>query len=360
MDCSRSERSLFALLRIALWGQDAAGDCLQGMTADEWERTFLLARQQTVTALACQAVQMLPDEALPCDRLLMRWMAEADRIEHASTQMDEAVQTLCGVFRSAGLLPVVLKGQGVAQFYQQPSLREAGDIDLFFPREGERAKAESLLTSRGTALERLADGSSVYHWQDVEVEHHPSLFDLRSPSSRRVLDGLQRQHGFASQSLGGGSFSVPSPMLCLVLLSTHILKHAMGNGIGLRQFCDMACAIHALLPQVDKESLDRQFRLLGLQRWHRAMGAFLVQRLGLPAGECVSEGDEATVKAFERIVFEGGNFGHYKAGRHAPSAFGRKVHTAKSFLAHSRFSLRYAPMEAFWMFASLMKGQLKC
>lgn len=360
MDCSRSENALFALLRMALWGQEAEAACFQGLTAAEWEQTFLLARQQTVLAVTCQAVQTLPDEALPADRLLMRWMAEADRVELASAQMDEAVLSVCDAFRGEGLQPIVLKGQGVAQFYPQPSLREAGDIDLFFPREGERAKAERLLASRGIGLKRLADGSSVYDWNGVEVEHHPVLFDLRSPSRRKLLRGLQRQYGFAAQSVGGGTLCVPSPMLCLVLLSTHILKHAMGNGIGLRQFCDMACAVHALQPKVGSEALDERFRQLGLQRWHRALGAFLVQRLGLPASECVAAKGQETLAAFERIVFEGGNFGRYKAGRLASTAFGRKVHTAKAFLGHSRFSLRYAPSEAFWMFASLMKGQVKC
>lgn len=357
MDCSRVDRTLYSLLRMALWGGGAEVLGASGLTPDEWQAVHDAARQQTVLALAADALQRLPDTLLPPDTLLLRWLAEADRIERRSRAMDDTVLSLVGLLRREGLHPVVLKGQGVARLYPNPLLRQAGDADLFFPVDGERAEAERLLEADGNALDRLPDGSTYTAWHGVEIELHPRLFDLCNPRVQPLLKLLQRQQGFVEQPLRDGmSITVPAPQLNLLLLCSHILKHAIGHGVGLRQLCDMALAFQAWPGAVDAALL----RSLGLARWTRLLAAFLVGRLGLPA-EC-SPVDVARkdFRPLERIVMEGGNFGFLRRRASEASAFARKLATARAFVSHTGFSMRHAPSEAFWTFATLLGGQMKC
>lgn len=361
MGSSRVEASLYALLRQGLWGRgDNGGMDFSSLSPSEWTSVHDAAHHQTVLAVTASALAGLPDAQLPPDSLLLRWAAEADRLEHHAGAMNRKVAALCAWLEGEGLQPVVLKGQGVAQLYADPSLREAGDIDLYFPRAADRAAAELLLEASGVSLERLADGSSCGHWQGAEVELHPRLFDLASPKAQPLLQDFERRFGFTWQPLPTGeSIRVPSPPLCLLLLSTHILKHAMGHGVGLRQLCDMTRALSAWRGAAGADDFARMTARLGLARWTRLLCAFLVGRLGLDAA-CAPLGVAPGFRPLERIVLEGGNFGFLRRKTAASSVWRRKAATARAFLAHTGFSLRYAPGEALCTFLGLMGGQAKC
>ena len=77
--------------------------------------------------------------------------------------------------------------------------------------------------------------------------------------------------------------TIPSPLLNLVLLNTHIMKHAFGWGIGLRQLCDLTRAYHCLQTETDGKALYDLCRKAGIIRWNSLLHTFLVKQLGLPA-----------------------------------------------------------------------------
>ena len=54
-------------------------------------------------------------------------------------------------------------------------------------------------------------------------------------------------------------------------------------------------------------------------------------------------------------VFAGGNFGHYRHGRHKRA--GRKLRTALMFLRNTRLTFRLAPSETLSVFFNLLSGQ---
>lgn len=361
MDCSRVEAALYALVRTALWGTLPTDLSPLRLSKGEWSEVHALCGSQTVTALTAAAFELLPCEALPPDALLMRWLAEAERTERQGAKMDEVVAALCGALEAEGLQPVVLKGQGVSRLYDAPHQREAGDIDLYFPLEGHRQRAEQWLEHEGAALERQPDGSAYCTWRGVEVELHPYLFDLSAPAHRRHLRRMERHDGFATIPFTDGqSLHVPSPTLCLLLLSTHILKHAMGHGVGLRQLCDMAMALRRWSGRESSAVFADMSHRLGLQRWTELLCSFLVLRLGLPEGSVPAGVTLCDCAPLERIVMAGGNFGFMRRKAASSSVLIRKTDTARAFLVHSGFSLRYAPKEAVWTVLRLFCGQSKC
>ena len=195
------------------------------------------------------------------------------------------------------------------------------------------------------------------------MEHHPKLFDLQSPKVQDYLQVLVKEKGFERIDLTANArITVPAAELNLLLLNVHILKHAMGKGIGLRQFCDMARAYAVLGKRVDGEELKAIYERTGIGAWSRLLHAFLTEVVGLSA-TCLPyrEAKSESIAPLWNIVWRGGNFGRHRAGgaTEVRSLWKRKWETCRSFGRNARFSLKYAPDEAIHTFGQLMKGQFK-
>lgn len=355
--------ALLTLLRSGLWERELDNSSCFPLSENDWELLFRLSRQQTVTGIVFQGMHYLPDELLPSANLLIRWTAEVDAIEGRNRKMNQALSELYALFRAKDLNPVLQKGQGVAQFYPNPLLRECGDIDLYFNNHEAQEEATACIRSCGITVKKMPDESLFYHWKGIEVEHHVRLFDLYTPFLRRCTDRLEREKGFEFITLQDLELfaMIPAPFLNLLLLDLHILKHVLGWGIGLRQLCDMACACYQLHREVDPEEMRTTCRKLGLGRWNPLLHTFLTEHLGLPANCLLYPETAPTAQPLWDIVWRGGNFGYQLVNRQqaGQSAWKRKMHTASSFLQNQRFAFRYAPQEAFWIFIGLLKGQLK-
>lgn len=338
-------QALFALLQAGLWGRfDEARASAFPLSAGEWERVFTLARQQTVTGIAFRGLDFLPEEAAPPMGIMVKWMAHADRIEQSNRVMNETVARLYGHFASAGVEAVLQKGQGVAAMYPEPLLRECGDIDLYFP--GHDGVSDPLAGIDGAVRERQPDDSWSYVVDGIIVEHHTDLLDIQSPRAKRYVKKLIQQKGFEKVVTGEGvEVLVPAPEVNLLLLSSHILKHAFGVGIGLRQFCDYAVARRYYEGRVNEEEMREIWRMTGLEKWQDLLEGFLVKKTGVLLD----------------IVLKGGNFGVYSKDReNVPRArWARKVQTFKALMGNIGFAFRYAPGEWFWTTMQLLGGQFR-
>ena len=352
---------LLALLRAALW-KTPPDVALFPLSPEAWQRVFRLAEEQTVTALAYDGLDCLPEAMLPPEDLVMRWLAATDRIVRHNRTMNTVLRRLCNAFWAEGLRPVLLKGQASAQCYRHPLLRQAGDIDLYFPHSGDAQRAEAWVRRQGVHVERESDGSIYYIWCGVKVEHHPRLLDLYNPRLQSLVQGAEVHEGFVVRPIGDDAFPVeiPAPALEMLMLSSHILKHAMGHGIGLRQLCDVACLCRSIPSASYGEAFHRLCRETGLERWQRLLHGCLRNDFRLSAADLPFPDASASSQALMRIVLRGGNFGQYASARSqaAVAPWHRKCRTATAFVRNLGFSLRYAPSEAFWMVAQLLRGQV--
>ena len=338
-------QALFALLQAGLWGRfDEAAASAFPLSAGEWERVFTLARQQTVTGIAFRGLDFLPEEAAPPMGIMAKWMAHADRIEQSNRIMNETVAKLYGHFASAGVEAVLQKGQGVAAMYPEPLLRECGDIDLYFP--GHDGVSDPLDGIDGAVRERQPDDSWAYVVDGIIVEHHTDLLDIQSPRAKRYVKRLIEEKGFEKVVTGDGvEVLVPAPEVNLLLLSSHILKHAFGVGIGLRQFCDYAVARRYYEGRVNELEMREIWKRAGLAKWQELLDAFFVKKTGVLLD----------------IVLKGGNFGVYSKDREKVSRarWARKVQTFKALMGNIGFAFRYAPGEWFWTTMQLLGGQFR-
>ena len=356
------QTALLALLRSGLWERELDNPSCFPLSEEDWGRLFRLSRQQTVTGIVFQGIHYLPDELFPSENLLIRWTAEVDAIERRNSKMNRTLSELYSLFCSQNLNPVLQKGQGVARFYEKPFLRECGDIDFYFNNQKDQSAAAAYIQSCGIPIKRMSDKSWFYPWKGIDIEHHVRLFDLYNPSVQQYANLLEREKGYAAFLLPDSDLPIriPAPFLNLLLLNLHILKHALGWGIGLRQLCDMARACYRLHDQIDTDEMETVCREWGLSRWNPLLHSFLVKQLGLPVRYLPYPDVAPTAQPLLDIVWRGGNFGYQMEQRNQSgrSAWKRKLETVRSFRKNVGFSLRYAPKEIAGLWMELVKGQI--
>lgn len=358
----QSEQAFLALIRAGLWQTDPSIRPFIGLTAGQWEEVYAMSRRQTVSGICYDALTRLPDPLLPPDELLTRWVARVNAIEKTNMLMARSTARLVAFMQEAGLHPVVQKGLSVGRHYPSPSLREAGDIDLWFPEE-ELRKAVAAVRRLGKEVKSHPDRSYSFTHDGFVVEIHRKLINLGNPSaaaSLRSLIACEKTHTAATHE---GDLPVLSPLLEMLLIDVHIMRHSFGMGIGLRQICDYAISAARLHGLYSPDDFRRACHTFGISRWTAMLNDFVISYLDTPADVLPDSGytgrhDDPA--ALIDIVREGGNFGHYLPTRRSilSPRMRSKLHTFVLIVRRSRFAARMAPREALWSFLRLILGQV--
>lgn len=301
---------LLKLLRAALWNA-----ALEGFTCseDDWYGAYLLARRHALRGVLYDAVVRLPADCGIPQALAGRWRSDALSAEARYAGISRVADKQKETWTRRGINAVELKGRTVAAFYPVPSHRVSGDIDWWFPTGDDWDRAlETVLFNRCTPVYD-SDGDFHYQLGNVVVEHHRKGLELEGP-------------------LG-----------ILLMLNKHILHHAMGAGVGLRQVCDLAMALDRLEGSYDRAEYLRALSDRGLKRWNSVLEGLVAW---IKEGGSVLP-DDRRVRKLWKMVLTDGNFGHYKERRFS-GFFGRAAFFAG--IAPGKFLL-------FWI--RLVAGHLK-
>ena len=355
-------KSLLTLLRAGLWERAVDDVSLFPISGEEWGRIYTLSCQQSISGIVYRGISHLPTNMIPSEVEMIKWMSRVDAVERSNNRINNTLNKLHSLFGKQGLHSVLQKGYLAAQMYEKPLLREAGDIDLWFtPEEWDRAY-ELVKNSIG-GVEKMPDGSCVYVFDGVEVEHHKKMFDIDNPFKKSYLSTI---FGMNNGELCAGDVRVGlnklSPLANVVLQNSHILKHSLGLGIGLRQLCDLARTYYRLSATLDGERVKSVYEKLGLRRWSRMLHTYLVTYIGLDPHYLPYEIDrEVATAQFANIIMRGGNFGMHNKRRisAANSFWRRKINTFVTFMQSLGFAIKYAPFEFVCRVSDLTVGQLR-
>lgn len=342
--------AFFSLLRAGLWGDEP--DCgWFPLEEEEWRLLYRKAREQTVEGLVYDGMMTLPVHLLPPSSLLIQWTVAIDAMERRNAGMNRTLAGLNRWFERKGVKVWLVKGQGVASCYDRPLHRQCGDIDFYFPSEGDMDKMMALLDAGGIPVERQS-GKSISYWKDsFQVEQHTRLVDIHSPFLQGYIKRLIREEMSRGilWEVEGEKIVLPSPLLAHLISNTHILKHLMVVGIGLRQLCDSARICYQYREIIDGERLEQTYRKLGVYHWVQVLHHVLVEELGMPeeALPFPLSGSRNTGWMID-MIWSGGNFGIYDERIGNPVA-GKKGKRFLMQLIHRLIpQIRYAPSETFW------------
>lgn len=353
------------LLRAGLWSEplDVSG-CFP-LSDTEWRKVYALAIAQTVEGVLYDAVEKMESALLPPRALSIQWLVRVTKIEQRSRLMNQLLERQVARFDGLDNLVFLLKGQGLAAYYINPLRRVCGDIDWYFSSFDDFRAINKRLQSEAGGLELVAGKSAFYMEETFEVDHHARLIDLHSPFIQGFLKKLEAEE-FKNRrllQLDAVACWTLSPMLNILQVVTHILKHLLSFGIGIRQLCDVARLYYVLADQLDGQRLQFVYRKLGIAPWVDLLHDLLVRHVGLPVDKLPYK--LAPVKDSDWMlmdILDAGNFGFHDQRYNREND--DKTSVRKNSFKRVSMSLwryaPYAPMEALsFPFVQLYSGVFK-
>lgn len=351
---TKQKEAFMQLLRQGLWEKQEENNNIFPLSAEEWQTLYEMSIVQTVQGIIYDGIRYLSPEHRPPRQLLLRWVAQIDIMERRNKQQISTQEIINQIFTTQPAIKYqILKGQGIAAHYPNPLHRHCGDIDLYFCGDEETEKANRRIESLGIMVTRGKGGESSYILNNVEIEHHSHLLDLNNPLLKKEQKQWERER-FATIDI------IPTPIANHLLISTHILKHWIDLGIGLRQLCDAAIMLKALHEQTDKEELRHTLRKFNILSWSKLLYSLLNKHIGLPK-EYLPFRCNANPDAMMEEIWESGNFGHgdTRYGKRPEGKWKSKMHTLKIVSNKLHISLRYATSETLWWLALLAYTRAK-
>jgi len=301
----------FDLIKVAIERKDR----LSGIpTPEEWKEIYILAKQQTIVGILFSALEKLPKEQCPPRPLLLKWFAATEVIRESNTQVNADAVKMCELIRKDGLRCLILKGQGIATYYPDPSLRTCGDIDLWV--EGGAKKVINYLYSKGQIKSVTYMHADYKAPVETEVEIHYQPTFLYNPFYlSRLNQYLKEQNNLFDNCIelpdGNGKIFIPTIEFNRYYILQHIYRHYFGEGIGLRQLLDY---YYVLLKNGTKESKQRTmelFKKTGMKRFVGAAMWVLQQVFDMEDKYLLCAPHEKAGKQLLDEIMITGNFGKY-------------------------------------------------
>lgn len=332
-DSTRRTRLFFTLLRFAIGasrefpifgaGGVSASDFLAGdVSAEDWEWLYRQCGRQSVLGVAFSAINTLsagkPETLGMPHQLYLKWFYQAEGIRSLNERHYACSSELTQKFAAEGCQTLILKGQANSLLYPDKFIRQTGDIDIWV--SGGREAVIALLSRMNLMDGAVVSSHDVGLRKDlfgVEVEvHFDCIQSANNPfANKRLRAFLAGEMGAAHLVPAGDtkdapSFYVPSNKFALVMQLSHIYKHLLGLGVGLRQVMDYCVLLRA---SSDGERADVAARLesLGLNRIAGALMWVLSEYLGLESQYLLCAPDARRGRILLREIMLDGNFGKH-------------------------------------------------
>lgn len=309
------DKDFFILLRIGLWQKVE-----EELSSDpDWEYIYRLSCEQTVQGIVASGLGLYqvhyPSFAVP-QNVSERFLSTTANIIQRNIKINQFQSSLCKLLTEKGLVFLVQKGQGVAQFYPNPLLRCSGDIDFLLSEEDyQRARDYLKEISTGSHLENKRRSHIGFYFNDIEVELHSGVFlyNIRSIKRQyeRLKDYVFSPANSSSVQIDGAEVPVPTQNANILYIFIHFLKHYYTEGLGLRQLCDWVMVMQACQIEVRKD-ISMVLNKYDLTAEWKLFSNFVVDYFDiLPNAVPLYEvGNHSNSKSIWKTIRVTGNFGH--------------------------------------------------
>ena len=252
MTLTATERQFLHIAKAAV-----SGGALPAENVD-WPAVFTLANQQKLLPILFEAVRKMPAAE---ENVALFAVTKQQVIGQVLNQTVRSAEfsDLYHKLRSAGLHPIVVKGQLCSRLYPLKDHRISADDDLYIPDAEFMACHEQLLANgltTDTPVDELATADEVSYTKNgspLYIELHRHLFD----SAEDAHDELNHFFTDINPVETDGFLAMP-PHVHLLYLLLHAYKHFVRSGIGLRQFCDIGLWARAYHVEIDWQRLHEQ------------------------------------------------------------------------------------------------------
>lgn len=263
------------LLRVAIGAQD----CLShSPTADEWGKLYDMAKKQSLVGVCFAAIQRLLENMRPPEMLYLTWMGMAAKIQQNFDNMKALEQKLDALFKERGVKAILVKGSSIAEYYDEPRLRQFGDIDIYSPHDYEAVN--EILKSIATEYNEDYYRHSEARVDNVIIENHKFLTDVRGQSRWEKLESNLGSLASAKLApLPVGGVCSPDDMLTLLFFVYHAQAHFLFEKISLKFLVDWCVLLQRT--EVPQNLLEELLDQYGLMRFAAMLTRLCMRRLGM-------------------------------------------------------------------------------
>lgn len=197
----------------------------------DWSIVLKLSiRHQVEGIVYCQCKNYTSVKEL--DRLEQRYFATLYHYknrERLLTSIDKA-------FNNNSIQYIEIKGFKAARYYPIPGLRTMGDTDLVV-HESDRERASKILSDMGLINQYEYTGKERgYSLSNIHIElHHRLIYD--------EVVTIEEQNRFFYNCWEYVDRGELNHSFHFLFLLAHVRKHMLNEGVGIRQFMDLAVAI---------------------------------------------------------------------------------------------------------------------
>lgn len=355
-----------ALVRAGLWEQSVQ---LSHYDNVNYEEVYKLSEEQSVVGLVAAGLEHVEDITIPKENVLS-FVGAAVLLEQRNIAMNSFVAELIEKLRNANIYALIVKGQGIAQCYERPLWRAAGDIDLFLTNDN-YTRSKKFLLPMAIIIEE--ENSSNLHLamavKDWVVELHGTLRGGLFKRVDKVIDEVQKTvfGGGQVRSWMNGCTQVFLPRVDedIVLVFTHIIQHFFKGGIGLRQVCDWCRLLWKYRDIINRTLLEQRIREMRLMSEWKTLASLAVNELGMPATAMPfytsSKHWNRKAQIVLSFIMEAGNFGHNRDVSYY-NKYPYIIRKTISIWYHTWDSLRHFfvfPLDSVIAWCSLVKTGLK-
>ena len=343
-------------------------------TDREWLAIYDEAERQAITGVMVAGLERLPKEQRPHQELLLQWIGISEQIRQGNLSLTKYCKQLQRKVSGLGYKSSILKGQGVALYYDEPlgNLRQSGDIDIYVNcgLKGALAIARQLgvynprWDYKHLHLDIFEDAEVEMHYH-VEVllnlwknrrlqkwfrEHQDAVFgtskNTKSSNGSRIGE-LENSHTNTNCTNDTNGFVTPSVEFNVFYILLHIYQHFLYEGVGMRQIMDYYFVLRMVqeFKGLRVQEYVEAVREFGMEKFAKGLMWVMQEVLGMPRGWMLWEPDEKEGQFILSHILEGGNFGHYKARKVNVKG---KIGTFLRICSHNLSIFTHYPYDTLW------------
>ena len=301
--------TIFAFIKFAVDEHATSFEAIEDM---DWAALYDFALKHAIVGVLYDAIGRLPKDQRPEKKLLLKWYVLAERIKKRNEELNEGVIWVTRKFTEDGFPNCVLKGQGNALMYPDPTLRTPGDIDLW--PLAERDQIYQYVRKDFPNTEMLYHHLEYPILKGIVTEVHFFPMFLNNPLYNRRFQKWNRKVGKEQcenwVKLGDSQFARPTAEFNVIYQLVHIRHHFFDEGIGLRQLMDYYYLLKDDQLAGKKEELQRLLKHFGLLDFAGALMYVMTVVFGLDQRYWLATPDETIGKMVMDEILMTGNFGH--------------------------------------------------
>ena len=209
--------------------------------------------------------------------------------------------------KEAGIEHCVLKGSSLARLYPMPELRISGDVDVLINPDDEKFVMEFLEKRNFVVRERdeNAQNFTAKHPKAGLFEIHVKLFD--GEFDEYVLKGqFKVKEPFSEMTNPDGTMlNILGKNDGLYFAASHMIKHFVKDGLGLRQISDWLLYVEKYGSEVDMKTFNSVIKELEFEKFINA-----IYTIGNKYFKMNFDCEEENPDGILLDMDDGGSFGH--------------------------------------------------